>query len=198
MASFTAALTRGALAGLIAGVPQVALTQIMTGPLGLPREQADIGPRFVRRVTQRFVGTTPSSPTQWIAATIFHFGYAAQWGAVYALSQQWRRTPPLVGGPMLAALIYALAFSSWGAATQTGTERHPRSRPLRETLMHWTAALSFSLTVAYAYEWLRRRQASSAPVEDPLPTLPLEGMSAKPIFAPRSGGQGRGSITETT
>jgi hypothetical protein len=187
MASFTVALTRGALAGLIAGVPQVALTQIMTGPLGLPREQADIGPRFVRRVTQRFVGTTPSSPTQWIAATIFHFGYAAQWGAVYALSQQWRRTPPLVGGPMLAALIYALAFSSWGAATQTGTERHPRSLPLRETLMHWTAALSFSLSTACAFEWLRRRHASSGPVEDPFPTLPSDG-----------GGQGRGSIAETT
>jgi hypothetical protein len=161
MASLTTALTRGALAGLIAGVPQVALTQIMTGPLGLPREQADIGPRFVRRLTQRVVGTTPSSPTQWIAATLFHFGYAAQWGAVYALSQQWRRTPPLVGGPMLAALIYALAFSSWGAATQTGTERHPRHRSLRETLMHGTAALSFSLTTAYAYEWLRRRRETA-------------------------------------
>jgi hypothetical protein len=185
MASFTAALTSGALAGLIAGVPQVALTQIMTGPLGLSREQADIGPRFVRRLTQRAAGTTPSSPTQWIAATFFHFGYAVQWGAIYALSQQWRRTPPLVGGPRLAAVIYALAFSSWGAATQSGTERHPRHRPLRETLMHGTAALSFSLTTAYAYEWLRRQELPE-PVEDPLPTLPLGG-----------GGQGRGSITET-
>jgi hypothetical protein len=158
MAPFAVAVAKGVLAGLIAGVPQVALSQIMTGPLGLPREQADIGPRFVRRLTQRFAGTTPSSPTQWIVATLFHFGYAAQWGAVYALSQQWRRTSPLVGAPMLAALIYALAFSSWGAATQTGTERHPRRRSLRETLMLWTAALSFSLATAYAYEWLRRRQ----------------------------------------
>jgi hypothetical protein len=169
MASFALAVAKGTLAGLIAGVPQVVLTQIMTGPLGLSREQGDIGPRFVRRLTQRFAGTTPSSPTQWIVATLFHFGYAAQWGAVYALSQQWRRTSPLVGGPMLAALIYALAFSPWGAATQTGTERHPRRRSLRETLMHWTAALSFSLTTAYAYEWLRRRRAPRTSQSAPHP-----------------------------
>ena len=61
---------------------------------------------------------------------------------------------------MLAALIYALAFSPWGAATQTGTERPPERRQTRETLLHWTAAHSFSLTLGYCYEWLRSRTAS--------------------------------------
>jgi hypothetical protein len=158
LARFGAAVARGVAAGLIAGVPQVVLTQIETGLFGLPREQADIGPRFVRRVTQRIAGTSPSPPLEWLLATLFHFGYAAQWGALYALIQEWRPTPPLVGGPMLAALIYALAFSPWGAATQTGTERPSERRPTRETLMHWTAALSFSLTTAYIYDWLRRRR----------------------------------------
>ena len=65
---------------------------------------------------------------------------------------------------MLAGLIYTLAFSPWGAATQTGTERRPARRRTRETLMHWTAALSFSLTTAYVYEWLRRRTAPPDPV----------------------------------
>jgi hypothetical protein len=157
MARFSPILAKGVTAGVIAGVPQVALTQIEAGLFGLPREQADIGPRFVRRLTQRIVGSSPSPPLEWLLATLFHFGYAAQWGAVYALTQAWRPTPPLVGGPMLAALIYALAFSPWGAATQTGTERPPERRPTRETLMHWTAALSFSLTTAYVYDWLRRR-----------------------------------------
>lgn len=59
---------------------------------------------------------------------------------------------------MLAGLIYALAFSPWGAATQTGAERHPARRDIRETVMHVTAALSFSLTTAYVYEWLRRKE----------------------------------------
>jgi hypothetical protein len=58
---------------------------------------------------------------------------------------------------MLAALIYALAFSPWGIATQTGTERPPERRRTRETLLHWSAALSFSLTLGYCYEWLRHR-----------------------------------------
>ena len=63
---------------------------------------------------------------------------------------------------MLAALIYALAFSPWGAATQTGTERTTGRRTNRETLMHWTAALSFSLTTAYVYRWLRWTAAEQA------------------------------------
>jgi hypothetical protein len=58
---------------------------------------------------------------------------------------------------LLAALIYTLAFSPWGAATQAGTERPVESRPTRQTLLHWTAALSFSLCLAYLYDWLERR-----------------------------------------
>jgi len=83
-----------------------------------------------------------------------------------ALCQERRPIPPLVGGSMLAGLIYTLAFSPWGAATQTGTERHPARRPTRETLMHWTAALSFGLTTAYTYEWLRRRSDAMRDVEE--------------------------------
>jgi hypothetical protein len=163
---------RGVAAGLIAGLPQVALTQIETGLLGIPRERADIGPRFVRQATRRFTGATPSSPTQWLLATLFHFGYAAQWGALYALIQQWRHTAPLVGGPMIATLIYGLAFAPWGAATQTGTERRPEHRSVRETLLHVTAALSFGLSVTYAYDWLAARADADAvelPAQDARP-----------------------------
>lgn len=89
----------------------------------------------------------------------FHFAYAAGWGLFYALVQQYRPAKPHVGGPLLAILIYTLAFSPWGAATQSRTERPTHARPVRETLLHWTAALSFSLTLAYVFEharhWLR-------------------------------------------
>ena len=181
MTRWRSALVRGVTAGLIAGIPQVVATQVETGLLGMPRTQADIGPRFVRRLAQRFVGATPSSPTEWLFATLFHFGYAAQWGALYALCQERRPTPPLVGGPMLAGLIYTLAFSLWGAATQTGTERQPARRRLRETLLHWTAALSFSLSTAYLYDWLRRKTSPNhayhgAPYpHGPQPPPPCEG-----------------------
>ncbi len=140
----------GILAGLVAGVPQVILTQLEAWLMPVPRSHADIGPRFVERLTRRF-NTRLDEEHHWLLASVFHFGYAAWWGAVYALLQRWRPAQPHVGGPLLAALIYALAFSPWGAATQTGTERDVEERGTSETLLHWTAALSFSLCLAYLY-----------------------------------------------
>ncbi len=143
-------LMKGVVAGLIAGIPQVALTQLEAWILPGPRGYADIGPRFVQRVSQRADANLEPEQHWWLAAA-FHFGYAAWWGGLYAVLQRWRPAQPHVGGPLLAALIYTLAFSPWGAATQTGTERPVEQRAMRETLLHWTAALSFSLTLAYLY-----------------------------------------------
>jgi hypothetical protein len=149
------ALVMGAAAGLLAGIPQVLLTQVEARLLGLPASQADIGPRFVQRVGERLDADMPRA-LRWLIAGGFHFGYAAGWGVCYALLQGWRPAQAHVGGPLLAALIYALAFSPWGAATQTGTEHPVETRPARETLLHWTAALSFSLTLAYVYARLHQ------------------------------------------
>jgi hypothetical protein len=146
----TSTLVNGVAAGLIAGVPQVILTQAEARLLGMPGSQADIGPRFVHRVSEH-VAAPPPTLLRWLLAAAFHFVYAAGWGLVYACVQRWRPAQPHVGGPLLAALIYALAFSPWGAATQTGTEREVEARPMRETLLHWTAALSFSLVLAYLF-----------------------------------------------
>jgi hypothetical protein len=159
MAESKATLVIGAAAGLIAGIPQVLLTQAEARLLKFPGSQADIGPRFVQRVAERLDTPRPRRPVRWLIAGVFHFGYAAAWGLFYALVQQWRPAQPHVGGPLLAALIYALAFSPWGAATQTGTERPVETRPTRETLLHWTAALSFSLTLAYLYAQFAPRRA---------------------------------------
>jgi hypothetical protein len=149
------ALANGVFAGLVAGIPQVLVTQAEARLLGLPASRADIGPRFVQRLGER-AEATPPRPMRWILAGGFHFGYAAGWGLAYALLQRWRPAQPHVGGPLLAALIYALAFSQWGAATQTGAERDVKARPAAETLLHWTAALSFSLTLAYLFARLER------------------------------------------
>ncbi len=156
---FGSAIVRGIVAGLVAGIPQVLLVQVETRLLGLPDQHADIGPRFVQQLGRR-LGSDPSQPMQWTFAAIFHFAYATWWGTVYAVFEEWRPAKPHVAGPLLGSLIYALAFSPWGGATQTGTVRSTEERPLQESLVHWTAALSFSLTTAYVYEWLRRRRTS--------------------------------------
>jgi hypothetical protein len=147
----------GVAAGLVAGIPQVLLTQLEAWLLPMPRSHADIGPRFVARLGRK-ADLPLEEEHHWLLAGLFHFGYAAGWGLLYAMLQRWRPTQPHVGGPLLAALIYALAFSPWGAATQTGTERPVESRPTRHTLLHWTAALSFSLTLAYLYARLQPMQ----------------------------------------
>jgi hypothetical protein len=144
-------LLTGAVAGLIAGIPQVLLTQVEAWLLPGPRHYADIGPRFVYRVSQH-LDANLEQEHHWLLAGAFHFAYAAFWGTLYAMLQRWRAAQPHVGGPLLAALIYTVAFSPWGAATQTGTERPVETRPTRETLLHWTAALSFSLSLAYLYD----------------------------------------------
>jgi hypothetical protein len=146
------AMVRGVVAGLVAGIPQVVLTQIEAWLMPTTaRHAADIGPRFVQRLDNA-LETDLEREHHWLLAGAFHFGYAAWWGSMYAVLQRWRPAQPHVGGPLLASVIYWLAFSPWGAATQTGTEQPVERRPTRETLLHWTAALSFSLCLAYLYE----------------------------------------------
>ena len=46
-------LLKGVAAGLVAGIPQVLLTQLEAWLLPAPRSYADIGPRFMERLTRR-------------------------------------------------------------------------------------------------------------------------------------------------
>jgi len=149
----------GIVAGLIASVPQVLVTQAVERLLDLPAEKANIGPRFVQRLDQHL--ETDLSPTgHWVVAGLFHFGYAALWGALYGLLQRQRPTPPHVAGPAMAGVIYAAAFSRIGAATQAGAEPPPDRRPKRELALHWTPALTFSMLTAYGFDWLNRRRST--------------------------------------
>jgi hypothetical protein len=152
------AMGRGVVAGLLAGIPQVLIVQAVERPLGLPPDKADIGPRFVQRVAERL--GEPLAPAQkWGLAALFHFGYAAGWGALYAVVDRLLRPPGWLAGPALGAVIYAAAFSRWGAGTQSGAEPQPSRRDWHEDLLDWTAALSFSLSTALAYAWLRPARA---------------------------------------
>jgi hypothetical protein len=151
-------ITRGVTAGWLAGIPQVVAAQLV-GLLTGDRRRADIGPNFVRQAT-RYEGRPQSKPVEWLLAGVFHFEYAAAWGALYAAAAEAvgpRRVPPLLSGTLLGLVIYTAAFSRFGGATRTGAVPPPGFRPRRETLMEWTAALSFAYTASFAYRWLRDR-----------------------------------------
>src|SRR5687768_3617305 len=77
-------VTRGVTAGWIAGIPQVLVTQVV-GQLEGGRERADIGPHFIRQATRQ-TGRPVSPLVEWLLAGVFHFEYAAWWGALYALA----------------------------------------------------------------------------------------------------------------
>lgn len=145
----------GAAVGCWAGVPQVLAAQAVGAIVG-NRDQADIGPRFVQRIAQKFGGSL-SGPARWSLAALFHFAYAAGWGAAYAPTVGaigLRRVPPPVGGGLLAGLIYVAAFSRVGAGTVTRSERPPERRRPYEWAIQLTAALTFALTLASSYRWL--------------------------------------------
>jgi hypothetical protein len=143
----------GVTAGLLAGLPQVFVTQVVEKPLGLPDDKADVGPRLVGRLAKE-MGTSVEPEMRWALAALFHFGYAAGWGGLYALVDRWLRPKPLIGAAAMAGLIYLAAFSRWGGGTRTGTEPHPDRRPVRDAVLQWTAALSFSVPAVFIYRWL--------------------------------------------
>ena len=150
-----AAVRRGVVAGLLAGVPQVLAAQAVEKALALSPERADIGPRFVERLANQ-LGTSLPPAARWLLSAVFHFGYSAWWGGLYGLLDSQLKPSPGPGGLVLGAVIWTAAFSPIGGGTKTGTERHPRRRGVREHALHLTAAFSFSLTTAYACEWLAR------------------------------------------
>jgi hypothetical protein len=149
-----AALRAGALgagAGIVAGTVQVALGKAEEWLL-LPRgEDANIAPRFVQRLAEHLGASLPH-PARWALGTLFHYGYSAGWGALYAIAvgllPPRRRPPPLAGGAALGAVLWFLAFGPLGAAVQSGTERSPRHRPWYKDVLTWSVALVFGLTTA--------------------------------------------------
>jgi len=143
-------IKRGIEAGLLASVPQVLLPKAEERLLMAPGEDANIGPRFIERLASLY-GRDLREDTKWLAASAFHFGYAATWGALYGLvSRRWR-VHPLAGGAALSALIYAITFPHWGGAVLSGTEPPPPARSWQRELVLATAALTFGLGTALLY-----------------------------------------------
>lgn len=149
-------LVHGIGSGLAAGVLQVMVGKAEEKLLLPPGEDADIAPRLVRRLAEG-VGERVSPPTAWVLGTAFHFGYAAFWGAVYALARERFRFSPVVGGAILGGLIYGITFPSWGGAVQTEVERPPEVRSRRMTFVALSVAAAFGMSTAMVYERFRNK-----------------------------------------
>lgn len=145
-----ASLRRGMEAGLIASVPQVLGTHFAEELLGLPQGSANIGPIFVQRIGQKFRKKL-SEEVRWLGASAFHFGYAAAWGALYAMASKKRPLHPVLGGLILSGVIYATTFPRWGGATQTRTAPPPERRDWRMKLLLLTPPLIFGMGTGLLY-----------------------------------------------
>lgn len=145
-----AALRRGIEVGLIASVPQVLGTHLEERLLDLPEGSANIGPRFIRQLG-KMTRQRLSEEIRWLGAASFHFGYAASWGAIYALAHQRRPLHPALGGLLLSGMIYALTFPNWGVATRTRTEHPPRRRSWRREVFLLAPPLIFGMGTALLY-----------------------------------------------
>lgn len=145
-----AVLRRGIESGLIASIPQVIIPKIEE-KLFLPRdEDADLGPRLIEAIAEKVDAKLPED-MKWLGAASFHFGYAAFWGAAYALIQERARVNPLIGGLSLATFIYLITFPDWGGAVLTGSEEKTRNRSWEKEFVLATAPLVFGLGTALLY-----------------------------------------------
>lgn len=190
MGSTSRAIIRGAAAGLAAGIPQVLVAQVTAKILRLPAAKADIGPRLVERLANN-QGMSLHPVSRWGLAAVFHFGYSAWWGGLYGLTDRWLRPPPALAGSALGGVIYLAAFSRWGGGTQSGTEPQPDRRGRRIYLLQWTAALTFSLTTAFTYRWLRDvpgygEAAVAAPASPLKSSAPSSGAPEPPRIGERT------------
>jgi hypothetical protein len=148
-------LVAGAAAGVLAGTIQVVIGKTEEIAILPQHEDSNFAPRLVDRLAS-MIGQDASKTTEWVLGTAVHFGYAATWGALYALARERYPTNPWVGGAALGGLIYLITFPSWGGAVRTGTERRPESRSWAMEVVAASVAVGFGLSTSLIYESMRR------------------------------------------
>lgn len=142
------ALLRGSAAGAFASLVQAAVGASESALFLPEHEDANIAPRLMDRLA-RDVGEELPLEAEWLLGTLFHFGYGAAWGMLYALVDENLDVHPALGGVALGGVIYALTFPRRGVAVQTQVERPPRQRTRRMELVAASVTLTFGLTTAY-------------------------------------------------
>jgi hypothetical protein len=155
--SYTQAVARGAVAGILGSVVQVGVGFAIDKLLLPPKQHNNIAPRLVKRLAQ-WTGRHGSAPRDWALGTLFHLGYAAGWGALTGLTRHLTGAGPLPVGGVGGALIYLAAFSPTGVGTLTRTEPPPRARGWRKQLSLVAVSSVFALSTALIDDWLARRR----------------------------------------
>lgn len=149
-------LLRGSTAGMAGSLVQAAVGAGESALFLPEHEDANIAPRLMDRLARDLGEELPLS-AEWVLGTIFHFGYGATWGMLYALLDEELDVHPAAGGSVMGAIIYAITFPRWGGAVQTQVERTPGRRTRRMTFVAASVALAFGLTTAYTAHALRLR-----------------------------------------
>lgn len=153
------AVSRAALAGLLATVPMtVAMTVLFRW---LPaRQQYPLPPVLITGEVASRAGLTPSPTGLGRTALAAHFAYGAATGALYPLlvSNRW---PPAVAGPGYGLCVWGASYLGWIPALRilTPATRHPARRNALMWAAHvvWGGALA-GLTVLFARRMPRRIQ----------------------------------------
>ena len=147
---------RGAAAGMVGSLVQAGVGASESALLLPEHEDANIAPRLMDRLA-RDLGEDLPLELEWLLGTLFHFGYGAAWGMLYALAEDELGIPPSWGGLAMGGVIYAITFPRWGGAVQTQVERPPEQRTDRMTFVAASVALTFGVTTAYASHALKLR-----------------------------------------
>lgn len=135
---------------MIASVPQVIIPKVEEYLFLPDHEDADLGPRLIEALAEKAEAPLPED-VKWLAAASFHFGYAAVWGALYALTHERTRINPWIGGAAMSSLIYLMTFPRWGGAVQTGAEPPPERRSWKKEVVLATAPIVFAFGTALLY-----------------------------------------------
>jgi hypothetical protein len=155
MSGTLAIMIRGAVAGMAASVVQAGVGASESIAFLPDGENANLAPRLMARVAGRLGGDL-DGVERWTLGTLYHLGYGAGWGVLYAAARERTGVPPLLGGALLGGLIYTITFPRWGGGVQLDAERPPGVRSRRMEVVLASVTLSFGLTSAFVYEGLRQ------------------------------------------
>lgn len=152
-------LIAGAAAGLAGSIVQAALGKAEELAFLPEWEDSNFAPRLMDRLAERTGHDLPTSAA-WALGTVFHLGYGATWGALYAAARERRPVNPWIGGLALGGVIYAITFPRWGGAVHTDVERPPRRRSTAMGAVAASVTFGFGVSTALTYEAIRGAAAA--------------------------------------
>lgn len=143
----------GGLAGTLGSVVQVGIGYMLSKFLLPDDEDNNIAPRLVHHMLS-LAGQDHDEKRDWELGALFHLSYGLGWGMVFGLLQRVTRLRAFMLAVAMGGLIYTLAFSRIGVATQTGAEQHPDGRSWQKRVSLVAVALTYMLATAWFWNRL--------------------------------------------